>query len=264
MHPVDEELLGAAEVDLRDLAQGETCGGGQKTAHIELEAGGWRACDLGDVGDLAVGEEAALREDGYFVGVDGGVHFVEDAGDLDDAAGGEGAEALAVVPLGAAADVDGEVAAMRALDDEGLGGGVDADDGGVKLVDVGAGVAGADYADVEGGLDLAGDLAAAIDQDRLGQIEVEMQANRLRDGDDEGRGKIDADGGGGEGRGFRRDGGRGAGDGVEIAEGRRAEGDLNAGIGADGNVVHVEQGLEAVEAGEVDGGLTADEGDAAA
>ncbi len=41
-----------------------------------------------------------------------------------------------------AVDVDGEVAAVRSLDDEGLRVGVDADDGGVELVDVGSGVAG--------------------------------------------------------------------------------------------------------------------------
>jgi hypothetical protein len=156
VHLVDEELLRAGEVDLRDLPEGEAGVGGQKRADVEVEAGG-RAGAGRDVGDLTVGVEGVLGEDGDFVGVDGGVGFVEDAGDADDAAGGERADGLVVVPLGGAVDVDGELTAVRALDDEGLRGGVDADDGGVELVDVGAGVADGDGGEVEGGRDHAGD-----------------------------------------------------------------------------------------------------------
>ena len=150
MHPVDEEVLRAAQVDLRDLTQRKPSGGRQQAAHVQIEAAGWRTRGLGHVGDLAVGVEAVLRQDGNFVRIDGRVGFIEYAGDAHDAAGGERADALAVVPLGISGYVDGELAAMRALHDEGLGGDIDADDGGIELIDVGAGVAGADRADVEG------------------------------------------------------------------------------------------------------------------
>ena len=72
---------------------------GSRRADVEVEAaggaGGWT-----DVGDLAGGVEAVLREDGDFVGGDGGVGGLDGAGDLYDAAGGEIAEAFVVVPLG--------------------------------------------------------------------------------------------------------------------------------------------------------------------
>ena len=174
MHPVDEEVLRAAQIDLRDLAQRKPSSGRQQAAHVQVEAAGRRPRP-GHVGDLTVGVEAILRQDGNFVRIDGRVGFIEFAGDAHDAAGGERADALAVVPLGISGYVDGELAAMRALHDEGLGGDIDADDGGIELVDVGAGVCGADRADVEGRGDLAGDLAIAVDQDRLAQIEIEMQ-----------------------------------------------------------------------------------------
>jgi hypothetical protein len=127
---------------------------------------------------LAVGEEAVLREDGDFVCIDGDIRRVEDARDLDDAAGGELAEAFSVIPLRVSRDVDGEVAAVRTLDDEGLRAGVDADDGGVELVEIRSGIGGQDGRDVEGGCNDAGDLALAVDLDGLAQIEVEMQARR--------------------------------------------------------------------------------------
>ena len=51
---------------------------------------------------------------------------------------------------------------------------------------------------------------------------------------------------------------------VEVADGCGAERDGDAVVGADGNVVHVEEGLETVEAGEVDGGRAAEERNAVA
>jgi len=40
VHPVDEEVLLAAEVDLSDLSQGERGGGREEAANVEVEAGG--------------------------------------------------------------------------------------------------------------------------------------------------------------------------------------------------------------------------------
>ena len=246
-----------------DLAEGEAGGGGEKAADVEVEA--TRGTRSGvDVGHQAGGIEAVLREDADVVGVDGGVGAIKVAGELDDAAGGEGGEGFVIAPLGLAVDVDGEVAAVRALDDEGLGVGVDADDGGVKLVNVGAGGGGGNYVEVEGGSDVAGDLAVGVDLDGLVQVEVEVEADGAGGCDDERRGEGGGDGGGGEDGGLGGNGGRGAGDDVEIAEGRGAERDDDAGVGADGDVVHVEESLEAIEACEVDGGRAAEERDAGA
>ena len=101
--------------DLGDLAVGDAVtAGGQGAADVEVEVAGDAGGRL-DVGDLAGGVEAILREDGDFVGVDGGVGAVEGAGNLDDAGGGEVGEGLAVVPLGLAVDIDGEGAAVRSL-----------------------------------------------------------------------------------------------------------------------------------------------------
>jgi hypothetical protein len=50
-----------------------------------------------------------------------------------------GVDGFVVIPLGLTVDVDGELTAVRALDDEGLRVDVDADYGGVELIDVGAG-----------------------------------------------------------------------------------------------------------------------------
>ena len=202
--------------------------------------------------------EAVLREDGDFVGVEGCVGAIEDAGDLDDATGGEGAEAFVVVELGGSADVDGELTAVWSLDDEGLRVGVHADDGGIELVDVGASIVGADGVDVEGGSDLAGDLSVGVNLDGFAEVEVKVEADGCALGDDERVCERDGDGGGGEGGGFCLNGGCGAGLGGEVSDGGGAEGDGDAVVGADGDVVHVEQRLESVVAGEVDGGGAAE------
>ena len=68
---------------------------------------------------------------------------------------------------------------------------------------------------------------------------------------------------GSEGRRHGGDGGR-AGAGLEIADGGAGEGDGDLGVGVGRDVIHVEERLEAVVAGEVDGGLAADQGDGVA
>ena len=196
MHPVDEVVFVAAEVDGCDLSEGEAGGGGQEAADVEIEV----CCDAGgrlDVGDLAGGVEAVLREDGDFVGADGGVGGFDGAGDLYDAAGGETVDGLVVIPLGLSVDLDGEVAAVGSLNYEGLSGGVDADDGGVEVVDVATGVGGRDCSDVEGGSYIAGDLSGGAYLDGFEEIEVHAEADGLRLGDDERRREWNCDCAGG-------------------------------------------------------------------
>ena len=92
---------------------------GQRAAHIKVEAGRGARRRL-DVGDLATGVEALSREDGDFVRIDGRVGPIESAGDRTMLLVVEIADALVVIPLGLPGHVDGEVSAMRALNDEGL------------------------------------------------------------------------------------------------------------------------------------------------
>ncbi len=165
---------------------------------------------------------------------------------------------FAVVPLGLGVDVDGKVAAVRALDGEGLGGGGGVDDAGDELIDVAAGIAGADGANVQSRIDVAGDLAAG-DLDGFIEAEIQVDANGAGGGDDQGVGQGLGDGVGGEGGGHGLDGGR-AGAGLQVADGGAGEDDLDLGVGAGRDVVHVEEGLQAVEAGEVHGGRAAEEG----
>ena len=261
MHPVDEELLVAGEVDGGDLSEGERGGGREEAAHVEVEAGG-RARGRADVSDLSASVEAILREDGDFVRGDGGVGRLNGTGDVYDAAGGEIAEGLSVVELGLSVDLDGELTSVGSLNDEGLPGDVDTDNRCVEVVDVPAGVSGCDCCDVEGGYDVAVDLTGAIHLNGLEEIEVHAEADWFGLGDDEGCLECDVDGAGGEGCGLGLDGWSRPGLRVEIADGGGAESDLDAGVGGYRDGVEIEQGLEAVVAGEVDGGGAADEGDA--
>ena len=85
MHPVDEEFLRTAQVDLGDRAVSYAIAARrQRAANIKLEVGR-RAGGRLNVSDLPGRIEAVLGQDGDFIGVDGGIVAIERAGNLNNA-----------------------------------------------------------------------------------------------------------------------------------------------------------------------------------
>ena len=92
-----------------------------------------------------------------------------------------------------------------------------------------------------------------VDLDGFIEAEIHMDADRAGRGDDQRVGQRLGHRAGGEGGGHGLNGGR-TGAGLQVADGGAGEDDVDLGVGVGGDVVHVEQRLQAVVAGEVDGG----------
>ena len=262
MHPVDEEFLRTAQVDLGNRAVGYAIAARrQRAANIKLEVGR-RAGGRLNVSDLPGRIEAVLGQDGDFVGVDGGIVAIERAGNLHDAGRSEIAEAFAVIPLGLAIHVDGEDADVRSLNRKRLRrqGGID--DAGDELIDVGAGIARPYRADLDGRVYLSCDCSARHLNGFI-QTEVHVDADWTATCGDYQRivqGLGHDIGRKGTVHGLDR---RRAGSGCEIPDGRRgsrSKGHLDLRIRACGNVIHVEHGLQPVVTSPVDRRRSAQQG----
>src|ERR1700677_1753810 len=141
---------------------------------------------------------------------------------------------------------------MWALNNERVGGRVDAHNSSVELIDITFRIARAKRCEVEYRGYLAGDLSSGVYLDRLPQIEIKPECIHVAGVDDKGAGQIDGDnrlgktgGSGGDRwcRGWCC---------VEITKGCAAQGDGCSGVSAGRDGVEIKQRIESVEACKVD------------
>ena len=176
VHPVDEVLLVASEIDGGDFSRLKARTGRQHASHIQIKV---RGCVRGRiyVGDQAARVEPVLREDSHRVRKESRRGAVQCPGDFHHGRRSQIVDGLAAFPFGLTIHVHRELVAVRPLNDEGITAGVHTRDTGDEIINIGVGVAWGDGFQIQHRGDRAGDLSAAVDSDRLAKVEFKLQTD---------------------------------------------------------------------------------------